>query len=87
MSHGSPRDYQQKGTADRFLEYVGKAGIAITLVLALAAAGVAALPVISQGGLIGLTVVSLGLLGAVLFLMRYLHKQYGREMNPDPDWH
>ena len=87
MAHQPGRPQQQTDSADQFLKYAGVAGIAIGLVLTVAVAALTVAPALMPSGATMATLLSVLLLVGVVVLVRRIHSQRGREMDPDPDWH
>jgi uncharacterized membrane protein len=75
------------GRAERLLTYAGVTGIAIALVLTVAVVALTVAPALLPSGTALGAVVSTVLLVGVVALVRYLHRQRGRTVSPDPDWH
>jgi high-affinity Fe2+/Pb2+ permease len=87
MAHSPGNSRQQTDRAEKFLTYAGVAGVAIAVLLTVAVAALTVAPALMPSGTAMATLVSVVLLAGVLLLVRRIHKQRGREMNPDPDWH
>jgi hypothetical protein len=87
MAHHPGRPHQKTDSADQFLKYAGLAGIAIGIVLTVAVAALTVAPALIPSGAAMATLLSVLLLAGVVVLVRRIHSQRGREMDPDPDWH
>jgi purine-cytosine permease-like protein len=87
MTHSPGNAQQQPDRAEQFLSYAGIAGVAIAVLLTVAVAALTVAPALIPSGAAIATLVSVLLLAGVVLLVRRIHKQRGREMNPDPDWH
>lgn len=87
MVHARDGRQQRTDRAQRLLKYAGLAGTAVALLLAVAVTALTVGPALLPSGAALGTVLFALLLAVVVVAVRRLHRERGRQVDPDPDWH